>query len=233
MTGASCYEAVRYALDVGYRHIDTATMYRNEREVGRAVRDSGLPREELFITTKLHPGDAGRADQVVAASLEALGTPYIDLWLIHWPPRSIVRTWQALLEAKAAGLTRDAGVSNFSTRQLDELTGATGEAPAVNQIRWGPSLYDAKILSEHRERGVVLEGYSPLATTDLRHPVLAGVAATHGVTPAQVVLRWHIDHGVVAIPKSANPDRIRGNFDIWNFSLSPEELRLLDALSAV
>ena len=231
MTGTTCYEAVRYALEAGYRHYDTATIYRNEREVGRAIRDSDVPREDLFVTTKLPPREAGRARQVLAASLDALGTDQVDLWLIHWPPRAIVPAWRALLEAKAAGLAREVGVSNFSIRQIDELTDATGEPPAVNQIKWGPSLHDEKVLAAHRERGVVLEGYSPLATTNLRHPVLAEIAAAHGATPAQVVLRWHIDHGVVAIPKSARPERVAENFGIWSFSLSDAELRRIDALS--
>jgi 2,5-diketo-D-gluconate reductase A len=231
LTGAACYEAVRHALQVGYRHIDTATLYRNEREVARAVRDSGVRREDVFLTTKLHPRDAGRERRVIAASLDALGTDQVDLWLLHWPPRSIVPAWRALLEAKGAGLARDVGVSNFSVRQLDDLAGATGEAPAVNQVRWGPTLHDERVLAAHRERGIVLEGYSPLLTTDLRHPVLAAVAAAHGATPAQVVLRWHIDHGVVAIPRSARPERIAENFGVWGFTLGDQELRRIDALS--
>jgi 2,5-diketo-D-gluconate reductase A len=231
MTGPTCYQAVRVALEAGYRHLDTATLYRNEREVGRAILDSGVPREEVFVTTKVHPRDAGRERRALAASLDALGTDHVDLWLIHWPPRAIVPAWRALLEARTAGLARDVGVSNFSVRQLDEVTGATGQTPAVNQIRWGPTLHDARVLAAHRERGVVLEGYSPLATTDLRHPALAEIAAAHGATPAQVVLRWHIDHGVVAIPKSARPERIAENAGIWGFSLGDDELRRIDALA--
>jgi 2,5-diketo-D-gluconate reductase A len=234
MTGQRCYRAVRYALEVGYRHLDTAAIYRNERDVGRAVADSGLRREEVFVTTKLPPADAGRERRTLAGSLRALGTGYVDLWLVHWPPtgRALVQTWKELLAVREQGLARAVGVSNYSTGQLDELIGATGEAPQVNQIRWAPALYDAERLAEHRRRGVVLEGYSPFKSTDLGDPVLAEVAARHGVSPAQVVLRWHLDHGVVVIPKSATPERIAANFDLFGFSLTDEELARIDGLSA-
>jgi 2,5-diketo-D-gluconate reductase A len=234
MTGSRCYQAVRYALEVGYRHIDTATIYRNEPEVGRAVHDSGVSRHDVFITTKLPPRDAGRERRTLGASLRALGTEYVDLWLVHWPPRgrALIPTWKELLAVRDQGLAHAVGVSNYSMAQLDELIAATGQAPQVNQIPWAPALYDAALLAEHRRRGVVLEGYSPFKNTDLRHPVLAEIAARHGVTPAQVVLRWHIDHQVVVIPKSATPERIAANFDVFGFSLADEELRRIDGLSA-
>jgi diketogulonate reductase-like aldo/keto reductase len=233
MTGSECYRAVRYALEVGYRHIDTATMYRNEREVGRAVRDSGLRREDVFVTTKLPPTDAGRERSTLDDSLRALGMDFVDLWLVHWPPDSggDRGVWKRLLALQAAGLARAVGVSNYSIAQVDELVRATGEAPQVNQIRWGPALHDAHELDEHRRRRVVLEGYSPFKTSDLGHPVLADVARRHGVTPAQVVIRWHVDHGVVVIPKSATRERIASNFDVFGFSLGDEDLRRIDALS--
>jgi 2,5-diketo-D-gluconate reductase A len=234
MTGARCQTAVRDALEIGYRHIDTAAIYRNERDVGRAVRDSGVPRERVFITTKLPPGNAGQERRTLDSSLRALATNYVDLWLVHWPPRgrALVSTWKELLAARDEGLARAVGVSNYSPAQLDELITATGEAPQVNQIPWAPARHDPILLDEHRRRGVVLEGYSPFKNTDLRHPVLAEVAARHGVTPAQVVLRWHLDHEVVVIPKSATPERIATNFDIFGFSLTPEELARVDSLSA-
>ncbi len=233
MTGSPCYRAVRYALEVGYRHIDTATMYRNEREVGRAVRDSGIPREDVVITTKLQPGDAGRERATLEASLRALGTEYVDLWLIHWPPRGHVglRTWKEFLALRDERKLRAVGVSNYSIGEIDELGGATGETPAVNQIRWAPSLYDPNKLAAHRERGVFLEGYSPFKSTDLRHPVLAEIADRHQVTPAQVVIRWHLDHGVVVIPKSATPQRIASNFDVFGFTLDDSERDRVDGLS--
>jgi 2,5-diketo-D-gluconate reductase A len=233
MTGTRCQAAVRAALDVGYRHIDTATMYGNEREVGRAVRESGVPREQVFVTTKLPPGAAGRERRTLDASLRALGTDHVDLWLVHWPPRgrALLSTWEELLAARDRGLARAVGVSNYRPAQLDELIAATGVAPQVNQIPWAPALYDAALLGEHRRRGVVLEGYSPFKNTDLGHPVLVEIAARHGVTPAQVVVRWHLDHQVVVIPKSATPERIAANLDVFGFSLTEEELARIDGLS--
>jgi diketogulonate reductase-like aldo/keto reductase len=233
ITGRDASEAVRQALAVGYRHIDTATMYRNETEVGRALRDSGLDRRDVFITTKLPAGRAGQERQTIAASLRALGTDHVDLWLIHWPPDGEARpqTWREFIAVRDEGLVRSIGVSNYSTAQIDELIEATGEAPAVNQIRWGPALYDAKRLAEHRERGVVLEGYSPFKTTNLRAKVLGEIASTHGVTPAQVVLRWHIEHGTVVIPKSSTPARIAANYDVFGFSLDAGEVARIDALT--
>jgi 2,5-diketo-D-gluconate reductase A len=233
MRGSECRRAVRHALDVGYRHLDTATMYRNERDIGHAIRESGIPREELFITTKLAPHDAGRERRTLEASLGALGTDYVDLWLVHWPPRARagIQTWKEFLALRDEGKTRAVGVSNYSVDQIDELARASGESPSVNQIRWGPALYDPAEEAEHRRRGVVLEGYSPFKTTDLRHPVLAEIGDRHGVTPAQVVIRWHIDHQVVVIPKSADPERIAANFDVFGFSLDEAELRRIDRLS--
>jgi 2,5-diketo-D-gluconate reductase A len=233
MRGGECRRAVRDALDVGYRHLDTATMYRNEGDIGRALRESGVPREELFITTKLAPNDAGRERRTLEASLRALGTGYIDLWLIHAPPsRGGTQTWKEFVALRDEGKTRAVGVSNYRVTQIDELTRTSGQTPQVNQIRWGPFLYNAGEVAEHRRRGVVLEGYSPFRTTNLRDPVLAEIAARHGVTPAQVVIRWHIDHEVVVIPKSASPERIAANFDVFGFSLDEAELGRIDALSA-
>lgn len=185
------YDAVRVALDVGYRLIDTATMYRNEAAVGRAVRESGLARTEVFVTTKLRAGDAGRERETIRASLDAMGLEYVDLWLIHWP---VARgkgagTWQRFVEARDAGLARAIGVSNYSAAEIDELTDATGVTPAVNQIEWTPALYDASTVAAHRDRGVTLEGYSPFKAADLRDPILLAIATDHGVTVPQVILR--------------------------------------------
>src|SRR5215469_14691152 len=183
LRGRHGYDAIRYALEAGYRHIDTATMYRNEEEVGRAVGDSGLARDEVFITTKLPPENVGRERATLEASLRALGTPYVDLWLVHWPPRSLVPVWQAFAGLRSEGLCRAVGVSNFSIAQVDEITRATGEKPAANQVPWSPRRHDERTLSAFRSRGVVVEGYSPLKETRLGDPVLATVAAAHGVTP--------------------------------------------------
>jgi 2,5-diketo-D-gluconate reductase A len=227
ITGRQAYEATRAALTAGYRHIDTATMYGNEAEVGRAVRDSGVDRADIFITTKIPPERAGRERDTITASLRALGLDYVDLWLIHWPPRrGTLAMWDGLLAARSDGLIRAAGVSNFTAAQIDELS----EPPALNQIPWSPFDYDATVEAAMQERGVVLEGYSPFKRSDLRHPVLAGVADAHAVTPAQVILRWHIEHGTVVIPKSVTPERITANLDVYSFSLTPAEVTIIDSL---
>ena len=232
LQGQLAYEATRHALQVGYRHIDTATMYRNEERVGRAIADSGVDRADVFITTKLPPGNVGRVQATIAESLTALRTDYVDLWLVHWPPRgrNLVPLWRDFLTVRDQGLTHAVGVSNYSVRQIDELIEATGEQPAVNQIPWSPSRYDADLLAAHAERGVAVEGYSPLSGTRLRDRTLAEIAAKYGVTPAQVVLRWHLEIGVIVIPKSARPERIEQNFDLFSFSLTPEEVTRLNHL---
>jgi diketogulonate reductase-like aldo/keto reductase len=230
--GRRGYDAVRLALDAGYRHIDSATMYGNEAEVGRAVRDSGLAREDVFITTKLPADRAGRERDTIAASLRALGLEYVDLWLVHWPPRGQARpeTWREFLAVRDEGLARSVGVSNYTTAQLDELIKATGEAPSVNQIPWSPWEHDPARLAEQQERGVVLEGYSPFKRSDLSSPALDRIARAHGVSAAQVVLRWHLEHGIVVIPKSVTPERIRTNLDLFGFALTDEEVAEIDAL---
>jgi 2,5-diketo-D-gluconate reductase A len=226
------YDAVRLALDLGYRLIDTATLYRNEAAVGRAVRDSRVPREELFVTTKLRAGDAGRERETIRASLDAMGLDHLDLWLIHWPVASGAGagTWERFIEAREGGLTRAIGVSNYSPEEIDELTVATGVVPAVNQIEWTPALYDAATAAAHRERGVTLEGYSPFKAADLGDRTLVAIAEGHGVTVPQVILRWHLEHGFVAIPKSADPGRIAENFDVFGFSLDDDEVARIDSL---
>ncbi len=233
LSGREAYEAVRAALDLGYRHIDTATMYGNEAEIGRAVRDSGLDRSEVFITTKLPQGNAGREGETIERSLRELDTDYVDLWLVHWPPGAgvLVRTWRELLAVRDRGLARTVGVSNHSIAQIDEIVRETGEAPAVNQIPWSPPRHSASLLDQHRERGIVVEGYSPLKGTKLDDPMLAQIAGRHGVTPAQVVLRWHLLHDIVVIPKSARPERIAANFDLFGFALDEEEMARIDAMA--
>ncbi|MFF5288250.1 aldo/keto reductase [Paractinoplanes globisporus] len=231
--GESAYQAVRAALDAGYRHIDTATMYGNEAEVGRALADSGVPRDEVFVTTKLPPERAGRERATITESLRQLRIDAVDLWLIHWPPsrgRS-VKVWREFIELRDAGLARNIGVSNYDLDDIDELAKATGETPAVNQIRFGPTLWDARLVEGHRARGVVVEGYSPFKTTNLHDPVLTQIAALHGVDPARVILRWHVQHEIVVIPKSKTDARIRTNFDISDFELTDEEMAAIDGLA--
>ena len=226
------YDAVRTALELGYRLIDTATMYGNEAAVGRAVRDSGVAREDVFVTTKLRAGDAGHERETIRASLDAMGLDHLDLWLIHWPVArgAGAGTWQRFIEARDAGLTRAIGVSNYSAAEIDELTDATGVTPAVNQIEWTPALYDGSVVAALRDRGVTLEGYSPFKAADLGDPVLSAIADAHGVTVPQVILRWHLEHGFVAIPKSSDPARIAENFDVFGFSLQDDEVAEIDAL---
>ena len=232
LRGRAGRQAVLAALRDGYRHIDTATMYGNEADVGHALAESGLDRRSVFLTTKLPSSRVGHERGTLAASLRALGTDYVDLWLVHWPPagRKLCEVWREFLVLRDDGRARAIGVSNYSLAQLDRLTEATGVTPAVNQIPWSPARYDPALLTGHAERGVALEGYSPLKGAKLADPVLAGIATAHGVTPAQVVLRWNLEHGITVIPKSSQPDRIKSNFDLVSFSLTPAEVARLDRL---
>src|SRR6188508_2197918 len=181
LRGSSALDATLRALEVGYRHIDTATAYGNEEHVGQAVARSGVRREDIFVTTKLPPGRAGRERETLESSLEALAFGYVDLWLIHWPPSGGARpdVWERLLELQAEGLTREVGVSNYSVSQIDDLQRATGHLPAVNQIEWSPPLFDPSVLAQHRRRAVQLEGYSPLLNINLADARLAGIAGDH------------------------------------------------------
>jgi 2,5-diketo-D-gluconate reductase A len=232
--GRGAYDAVRRALELGYRLIDTATVYGNEQQVGKAVADSGIGREEIFVTTKLPPRRAGSERQTLEKSLADLGLDRVDLWLVHWPPSGRARpeTWARFLELRDAGLARAVGVSNYGVAQIDELARATSQMPSVNQIEWSPALYDERIVEEHRRRGVQVEGYSPLRTVDLRDERLAAIADAHGVSPTQVVIRWHLEHRIVVIPKSTNPEHITSNADVFGFSLSPDEVAELDGLGS-
>jgi 2,5-diketo-D-gluconate reductase A len=186
----------------------------------------------VFVTTKLWPDRAGRARETLLESLEALGLERVDLWLIHWPVRggANLPVWERFLEAERDGLARAVGVSNFSIEQVDELERATGRLPAVNQVEWGPALYDASAVAAHRRRGVQLEGYSPLKTTNLRDARLVRIAEAHGVTPAQVVIRWHLQHQIAVIPKSSHRERIAENAEVFGFTLTDDEMAELDAL---
>jgi diketogulonate reductase-like aldo/keto reductase len=231
--GGDAERAVTAALDLGYVHVDTATGYGNEAEVGSALAASPVPREQVFVTTKLPPDHAGRERRTLTESLTALGTDHLDLWLVHWPPhkQATPATWEQFIAARDEGMVRSIGVSNYSIAQIDELIAATGEAPAINQIPWSPGDYDADLLAAHAERGVRVEGYSPFKRTDLDDPVLTEIAAAHGVSTRQVVLRWHVDHGIVVIPKSVHRERIEQNLAALTFALTPEEIARIDGLS--
>ena len=229
ITGPTAQEATEAALAAGYRHLDTATVYGNEREVGAALRASGVAPDEVFVTTKCPPDKADSARAVLEESLSLLGLEQVDLWLIHWPGGGLPM-WESFLAAREDGLVRDVGVSNYTLDMLDELERATGVLPAVNQIKWSPLLHDAAVEQGHRDRGVVLEGYSALRGGALDHPVITGLAERLGRTPAQVIVRWHLEHGTVAIPKSTHPERIRSNADVDDFTLTPDDVAAMDAL---
>ncbi len=230
--------AVATALSTGYRHIDTARLYDNEREVGGAIGKSGVPRDEIFVTTKLWNSDQGY-DAALAAfdqSLERLGFDYVDLYLIHWPlPKAdrYVETWRALEKIAAEGRARAIGVSNFQIGHLRRLIDETGTVPAVNQVELHPHLTQAPLRAFHAERGIVTEAWSPLARGGdvLTDPRIAAIAHRHGKTPAQVILRWHLQVGTVAIPKSVTPSRIAENLDVFGFTLTHDEIAAIEALN--
>jgi 2,5-diketo-D-gluconate reductase A len=228
-------KAAADALQAGYRHIDTATMYNNEAGIGKALAAAGLPRESVFVTTKLPPSHAGRERRTLTESLAKLGLDYVDLWLIHWPPsgHAAPRVWQQFIRVQQDGLARAIGVSNYSLRQIDELIEVTGVAPKVNQIRWGPSLYDPAVVAGLEQRGVVLEGYSPFKVSNLHDPSLVSIATRHDATTAQVIVAWHIAHGFVVIPKSVRRERIVANAAGVRLQLTEDEVAAIDGLSSV
>lgn len=232
--GKETRDAVRAALDLGYRHVDTARVYGNERDVGAAIRDSGLPREEVFVTTKLWNADHGYDATLAAcdASLARLGLRQVDLYLVHWPVERLrADTWRAMERILADGKARAIGVSNYTIRHLEELAGTAKVMPAVNQVEFHPFLFQRDLLGWCRAHGVTLEAYAPLVKAQrMAHPVLVGIARKHGKTPAQVLVRWCLEHEVVVIPKSVHADRIRENAAVFDFSLDVDDLRALDAL---
>ncbi len=236
--GRGCADAVRMALDIGYRHVDTARMYGNEAEVGRAVRDSGLAREDVFVTTKIWPDDLAYADVGRCAddSLRNLGTGYVDLLLIHWPSKSVPlgETLRALGEVRAAGKARLVGVSNFNTALMREAVEECGADIACNQVEYHPFLAQNRVLGLVREYGMMLTAYMPLAKGKAaRDPALAAIAERHGKTAAQVALRWLIQQGpVAAIPKAGSEAHARENFDVFDFALSAEEMARVSSLTA-
>lgn len=228
--------AVEAALAAGYRSIDTASIYGNEAGVGRAIAASGLPREELFVTTKLWI-DALERDAVrpaLEASLERLGLNAVDLYLIHWPAPASDRylgAWQGLEQARDAGLAASIGVSNFLPEHLERVIALGGTVPAVNQVELHPALQNRATQEANTRLGIATEAWSPLAQgAVLGEAAVVNAAAAHGVTPAQAVLRWHLQQGRIVIPKSVTPERIAANLDVFGFELSAEELAAIDAL---
>lgn len=231
-------EATERALAIGYRHIDTAAAYRNEAGVGAAIRASGLPREEVFVTTKVRNRDQGYEStlQAFETSRTALGLDVVDLYLIHWPyPRHglFLDTWKAMEVLLADGAVRAIGVSNFLTEHLDHLAAEATVTPVINQIEVHPSFAQRPLRKELASRGIAVEAYSPLGQgADLDNEVVHGIAAAHGVTPAQVILRWHTQQGIIVIPKSVSPERMKSNLDVFGFTLSAEELAAIEGLDS-
>jgi diketogulonate reductase-like aldo/keto reductase len=232
--GRGTRDAVAEALEAGYRHIDTAAMYGNEWEVGEAIRDSDVPREEVFVTTKLWNSDHGhdRALRAFDESLDRLGFDYVDLYLLHWPVEGLRGdSWCALETIRADGRARAIGVSNYTIRHLEELLAHCNTVPAVNQVEFSPFLYQRELLSWCRDHDIRLEAYSPLTKgRKLDDETLRAVGARHGKSPAQILIRWALQRDTVVIPKSAHPGRIRENADVFDFELPPADLKTLDAL---
>lgn len=235
---AETAEAVTRALDAGYRHIDTASAYRNEASVGQAIHASGLDRSEIFLTTKCFNDDHGyeQAKHACHESLGRLEMEHIDLYLIHWPVPAhdrYVETWKAFIELREEGLVRAIGVSNFQPAHLRRIIEETGETPAINQVELHPHFQQSGLRREHEELGILTEAWSPLAQGGvLDEPAILDIAEHHSRTPGQVVIRWHLQLGNVVIPKSVTPERIVENFDVFGFELSEDEMDSIEALDA-
>ena len=231
-------QAVKTALDAGYRHIDTAAAYRNEKGVGEGIKASGLSREDVFVTTKLWNDNQGYDETLVAAekSLGRLGLDLLDLYLIHWPaPRKdlYVQTWKAFVRLKEEGRVKSIGVSNFAAVHLDRIIGETGVAPAINQIELHPRFQQTALREANAARGVLTQSWSPLGQGQLlADPVIGSIARKHGKTPAQVIIRWHIDSGLVVIPKSVTPERIVQNFGVFDFQLDDADKAAIAGLDS-
>jgi diketogulonate reductase-like aldo/keto reductase len=232
--GGETRAAVRAALAAGYRHIDTARIYGNESDVGEAIAESGIPREEIFITTKLWNSDHGYEPALRACreSLGRLGLSYVDLYLIHWPvPELRKESWRALLKLQEEGLCRAVGVSNYMIRHLEELRSISPVLPAANQVEISPFGARSELVAYCRGLGIAVEAYSPLTKGKrIGHPALVAMADKYGRTPAQILIRWALQHDLVVLPKSSRPERIRENAMVFDFAITLEDMRALDGL---
>lgn len=234
-SGDATEDAVLAALKNGYRHIDTAACYGNEKEVGDAIAKSGIPREELFITTKLWNDDirAGKAREAFFESLKKLGLDYVDLYLIHWPVEGSNEAYKEMMKLRDEGYIRAIGVCNFKKHQMEDLIEAVGEVPAVDQMEFNPGIQDEEILEFCKDNNIVLEAWSPLGHGEsLSNPVIVEIADKYKKSPAQVILKWLLQKGIVILPKSVHENRIIENADLYDFTLSDEDLKAIDALNA-
>lgn len=230
--GKSCETALRRAFDVGYRHIDTATFYRNEEGVGWAIRESGIPREKLFVTTKLWNSDHDDPERALDTSLRKLNMDYVDLYLIHYPVSERERSWRVLEELQAKGKARSIGVSNFTIRHLTELLAECAVVPAVNQVELHPYLYQSDLLDFCRSKNIVVEAYSPLTHgAKLNDKKLTAVAKRYSKSAAQILIRWALQRNTVVLPKSANPARIAENAAVFDFEISAADMQTLDGFN--
>lgn len=228
--GPQTVNAVRWALELGYRHIDTAQAYRNEQSVGRALRESGIPRDQVYITTKFLPNAKDPVAEL-EHSLGRLGVDQVDLYLVHWPRGGPLRAWPGMEKALGRGLTRSIGVSNFSAAELDTVIRSASVPPVVDQVQFSAMEYRRGLLDAAEKQGVVLEAYSPLGTgRHLADPRVAAIAGRAGRTPAQVLIRWCLQHGLPVIPKSTRRERIAENAAVLGFTLADEDMAALDAL---
>jgi diketogulonate reductase-like aldo/keto reductase len=230
VSSADTEQAVSWALELGYRHIDTAQAYGNEQSVGRALRAGGVPRAQVFLTTKFYPARKD-PEAEVQHSLERLGVDYVDLYIVHWPQGGPTWAWPGMERARLRGFARSIGVSNFSVSELDEVIASAHTPPVVNQVQFSPFEYRRRLLQACRERDVALEAYSPLGTgRHLDHPAVTEIAQRLDRTPAQILIRWCLQREAVVIPKSTHRERIERNRQVFDFSLSDEDLQVLDAL---
>jgi diketogulonate reductase-like aldo/keto reductase len=234
--GAETVNAVRWAIEAGYVHIDTAKIYDNEKSVGQGVRDSGVAREKLFITTKLWNGDmrANKQMEAFEGSLESLGMEYVDLYLIHWPVENYLESWKMMEKIYASGKAKAVGVSNFQPHHLDKLLAQSDLTPAVNQIELHPYLTQEQLRKYCAEKGIAVQAWSPIGGQGndvMANPAIKDIAARHGKSPAQVIIRWDLQLGIITIPKSIRKERIIENSQVFDFSLSQEEFDAISKLN--